>query len=99
IKNKKHDNYKKYLHTYFIRPFVFYLSSRNLVNEVNYYLRRIYMTKHKIYSMSFASVYPHYVNKAERKGRTKEEVDEIIHWLTGYSQDELQTQIDNEIDF
>src|SRR5699024_5317401 len=42
---------------------------------------------------------PHYVNKAERKGRTKEEVDEIIHWLTGYSQDELQTQIDNEIDF
>lgn len=57
------------------------------------------MTKHKIYSMSFASVYPHYVNKAERKGRTKEEVDEIIHWLTGYSQDELQTQIDNEIDF
>ena len=57
------------------------------------------MTKHKIYSMSFASVYPHYVNKAERKGRTKEEVDEIIHCLTGYSQDELQTQIDNEIDF
>lgn len=57
------------------------------------------MTKHKIYSMSFASVYPHYVNKAERKGRTKEEVDEIILWLTGYSQDELQTQIDDEIDF
>lgn len=57
------------------------------------------MTKHKIYSMSFASVYPHYVNKAERKNRTKEEVDEIIRWLTGYSQAELQTQINNQINF
>ena len=43
--------------------------------------------------MSFASVYPHYVAKAERKGRTKEEVDEIVRWLTGYSQNELETQI------
>jgi hypothetical protein len=42
-------------------------------------------TKHRIYTMSFASVYPHYVAKAERKGRTKSEVDEIIRWLTGYS--------------
>lgn len=49
--------------------------------------------------MSFASVYPHYVNKAERKNRTKEEVDEIIRWLTGYSQAELQTQINNQINF
>lgn len=43
------------------------------------------MTKHNIYTMSFAKVYPLYINKAERKGRTKTEVDEIIRWLTGYS--------------
>ncbi|ADU29325.1 DUF2200 domain-containing protein [Evansella cellulosilytica] len=57
------------------------------------------MTKHKIYTMSFASVYPHYVNKAEKKGRTKTEVDEIIRWLTGYSQEELETQIEKQTDF
>lgn len=57
------------------------------------------MTKHKIYTMSFASVYPHYVNKAERKGRTKTEVDEIIRWLTGYSQVELEALLDTETDF
>ncbi|MFG6147659.1 DUF2200 domain-containing protein [Halobacillus sp. B23F22_1] len=57
------------------------------------------MTKHKIYTMSFASVYPHYVKKAEKKGRTKEEVDEIIRWLTGYSQEGLETQLEKEIDF
>jgi hypothetical protein len=44
------------------------------------------MDNTKVYKMSFASVYPHYINKAERKGRTKEEVDEIIRWLTGYNQ-------------
>ena len=44
------------------------------------------MTKHRIYSMSFASVYPLYIAKAEKKGRTKAEVDEIIRWLTGHSQ-------------
>src|SRR6187401_1121792 len=44
---------------------------------------------HRIYTTSVASVYPHYVAKAERKGRTKAEVDEIIRWLTGYSQSEL----------
>ena len=49
--------------------------------------------------MSFASVYPHYIQKAEKKGRTKEEVDEIIFWLTGYDKDTLQQQIDNKIDF
>ncbi len=54
---------------------------------------------HKIYSMSFASVYPHYVAKAEKKGRTKEEVDEIIRWLTGYTQEGLQRQIDEKTDF
>jgi len=57
------------------------------------------MTKHKIYSMSFASVYPHYVAKAERKGRTKSEVDEIIRWLTGYSQEELEAQLEKKTDF
>jgi hypothetical protein len=45
------------------------------------------MSKHRIYTISFASVYPLYIAKAERKSRTKEEVDEIICWLTGYSQE------------
>lgn len=49
--------------------------------------------------MSFASVYPHYVAKAERKGRTKAEVDEIVRWLTGYSQNALETLLKNEISF
>lgn len=57
------------------------------------------MEKHKIYTMSFASVYPHYVTKAEKKGRTKEEVDEIIRWLTGYDQEELETVIEKKTDF
>jgi len=49
------------------------------------------MAKHRIYTISFASVYPHYVAKAQKKGRTQAEVDEIIRWLTGYSQDDLAT--------
>ena len=57
------------------------------------------MTKHRIYSMSFGSVYPHYVNKAEKKGRTKAEVDEIVCWLTGYSQKALEKQIADKTDF
>ena len=57
------------------------------------------MSDHKIYSMSFATVYPLYVKKAEKKGRTKSEVDQIIHWLTGYSQDEMDEVIENETDF
>lgn len=57
------------------------------------------MTKHRIYTMSFASVYPHYITKAEKKDRTKEEVDEIIRWLTGYSQEELETQLEKQTDF
>lgn len=57
------------------------------------------MTEHRIYSMSFSSVYPMYVQKAEKKGRTKEEVDEVIRWLTGYSQNELENQIDKQVDF
>ena len=51
------------------------------------------MTKPRIYTMSVASVYPLYVAKAEKKGRTKKEVDEIIRWLTGYSQKELEAQL------
>lgn len=57
------------------------------------------MTKHKIYTMSIASVYPLYVMKAEKKGRTKSEVDEIIRWLTGYSQEELEAQMEKQTDF
>ena len=57
------------------------------------------MAKHKIYTMSFASVYPHYVRKAEKKGRTKAEVDEIIRWLTGYSQEVLKAQLEKKTDF
>lgn len=57
------------------------------------------MTKHRIFTTSFASVYPHYVTKAERKDRTKEEVDEIVRWLTGYSQADLDKQIAEQVDF
>ncbi|HEV3052973.1 MAG TPA: DUF2200 domain-containing protein [Longimicrobium sp.] len=57
------------------------------------------MTKHRIYTTSVASVYPHYVAKAEKKGRTKEEVDEIIRWLTGYSQDALDALLEKRTDF
>lgn len=51
------------------------------------------------YNTSFASVYPHYVTKAEKKERTQSEVDEIIRWLTGYTQQEFQTQLRKETDF
>lgn len=57
------------------------------------------MNKHRIYTTSVASVYPHYIAKAEKKGRTKEEVDEIIRWLTGYSQIEFETELSNKTDF
>lgn len=57
------------------------------------------MEKHKIYRMSFASVYPFYVAKAEKKGRTKAEVDDIIYWLTGYDKKALQQQIDIKNNF
>ena len=56
------------------------------------------MKKHRIYTMSFASVYPHYLAKAEKKGRTKTEVDQIIRWLTGYSQKELEAQLKKRTD-
>jgi len=57
------------------------------------------MTKHRIYKMSFASVYPHYVSKAEKNGRTKAEVNKIVRWLTGYSPQKLSSQIKKNTDF
>jgi hypothetical protein len=57
------------------------------------------MKKERIYALVFASVYPLYIKKAESKGRTKEEVDTIIYWLTGYNQKTLQQQIDKKNDF
>ena len=57
------------------------------------------MDKHRIFTTSVASVYPHYITKAEKKGRTKEDVDTIIQWLTGYDQKALQQIIDNRTDF
>ncbi|WP_411882103.1 DUF2200 domain-containing protein [Polaromonas sp. YR568] len=57
------------------------------------------MPGHKIFTMAFARVYPMYVQKAERKNRTKEEVDQIILWLTGYDQAGLKRQIKQENDF
>ena len=57
------------------------------------------MPKHRIFGTKFASVYPLYVQKAERKSRTKAEVDEVICWLTGYSKAQLQKQIEKECDF
>ncbi len=57
------------------------------------------MPEHRIFSTKFSSVYPLYVKKVERKGRTKEEVDRVICWLTGYSEAELQQLLLREIDF
>lgn len=57
------------------------------------------MTRHRIYSMSVASVYPHYLAKAEKKGRTKAEVDEIIRWLTGHSQASLEDELAKKTSF
>lgn len=57
------------------------------------------MDKTRAYKIIFASVYPLYIQKAEKKGRTKAEVDEIIFWLTGYNKQSLQKQIDSKSDF
>ena len=57
------------------------------------------MTQHRIYKLSVASIYPHYVAKAEKKGRTKAEVDEIIRWLTGYSPQKLERILEEKTDF
>jgi hypothetical protein len=57
------------------------------------------MAKHRIYTMRFASVYPLYVAKAEKKGRSRAEVDQVITWLTGYRQAELEAQLNKGTDF
>lgn len=57
------------------------------------------MNNTRVYRMKFSSVYPLYIQKAEKKGRSKEEVDTIIYWLTGYNQKTLQSQIDRQVDF
>jgi hypothetical protein len=57
------------------------------------------MTAHRIFGTAFAKVYPMYVQKAERKGRTKEEVDQVIRWLTGYTRKQLEAQVAKEVDF
>jgi len=57
------------------------------------------LEKHNIYKMSVARIYPLYVAKAEKKGRTRAEVDEIIRWLTGYSQEELEAHLEKQTDF
>lgn len=57
------------------------------------------MEKHQIYAMSVASVYPHYVTKAEKKGRNRAEVDEILCWLTGYSAEQLAAQLEAKTNF
>ncbi|OYX84625.1 MAG: hypothetical protein B7Y83_07595 [Flavobacteriales bacterium 32-34-25] len=57
------------------------------------------MNNTRVYKMPFASVYPHYITKAEKKSRTKQEVHEIIFWLTGYNEKSLQELLDNKTDF
>ena len=57
------------------------------------------MDNTRVYKMKFSGVYPLYINKVVRKGYTKEELDEIIYWLTGYNQKSLQEQIDKQVDF
>jgi hypothetical protein len=57
------------------------------------------MDNTRVFKMAFASVYPHYVNKVEKKGRTKAELHAVIHWLTGYDERSLQQQIDKKVDF
>jgi hypothetical protein len=56
-------------------------------------------TKHRVFNISFASVYPHYIAKAKKKGRTKSEVDAVICWLTGYNQRQLAGQLKKQTDF
>jgi len=57
------------------------------------------MDNNRVYKMSFAGVYPHYIRKAEKKGRTKEEVDILIFWLTGYDQKALEEILENKTNF
>lgn len=63
------------------------------------YYNRCIMTKHRIFSVPFSSVYPHYVAKVEKKGHTVAELQQIITWLTGYTNDDLQKILENDTDF
>ena len=65
--------------------------------QICFYFRD--MDNHRIFSMSFASVYPLYIQKVEKKGRTKAELDSVIFWLTGYNEQTLQEQIEKKSDF
>jgi hypothetical protein len=56
------------------------------------------MKKHRLFTMSFASIYPLYIAKVEKKGRSKSEVDDVIRWLTGYSQDAIEAQLEKQAD-
>lgn len=76
-----------------------YCSARDAGAAVRPSGRECSMTKHRIYTTSVASVYPHYITKAEKKGRTKSEVDEIFRWLTGYSQGQLEARLEARTDF
>jgi len=71
----------------------------NFPNKNSKLTDKTYLDNTRVYRMSFAGVYPHYIKKAEKKGRTKEEVDAIIFWLTGYDKKTLLQQIDRKIDF
>ena len=62
-------------------------------------VKDLLMPNDRVFAMSFAGVYPHYVTKAEKKGRTKDEVDDVIRWLTGYEQTELEDQIEKKTSF
>ncbi|MGO4410959.1 MULTISPECIES: DUF2200 domain-containing protein [unclassified Brevundimonas] len=85
------------------RPLGAIIGSRPRENDAGALATRhaetIIMTKHRIYTTSFASVYPHYVAKAEKKGRTKAEVDQIICWLTGFSEGEMNAHLEKRTDF
>jgi len=70
-----------------------------VINSNDYQKVTLKMNNTRIFKTSFASVYPHYIQKAEKKGRTKAEVDEIIFWLTGYNKETFQKHIDNKSDF
>jgi hypothetical protein len=62
------------------------------------YIEQVMMDNHRVFKMSFAGVYPHYIAKAEKKGRTKQEVDDVICWLTGYTRKALEKQIKDKKD-
>lgn len=74
------------------------MSPKIKTGEIMKAMKEVFMGKNQIYTTSFSKVYPLYVAKAEKKGRTKVEVDEIIRWLTGYSQEELEEHLQKQTD-